>query len=90
MRIEFSKQTLDYLTYKYPQLTESIIQYFLFCGKIQKKYFDVYKLNKYEHTRSSYHVLKIPKDLAEEYGVDNELDLIPDDNGIIYKVYIDK
>lgn len=90
MRIEISKPTLDYLTNKYPQITDNIIQYFLFCGEIKREYFEVFKLNKYEYTRSSYHVLKISKDLAREYGVDSELDLIPDKNGIIYKVYINE
>lgn len=90
MRIEVSKPTLKYLINKYPQLTDNIIQYFLFIGKIENRYYEGYKLNKFKHMFNSHHVLIIPKYLAQEYGVDMELELIPDEDGVIYKIYINE
>jgi hypothetical protein len=90
MRIEISKPTLENLINKYPQLTDSIIQYFLFCGKIKREYIKKEQLNRFEYTFQPYHILSISEDLAKEYNVDRELDLIPDNEGVIYKIHIDK
>jgi hypothetical protein len=90
MRIEISKSTLEHLINKYPQLTDSIIQYFLFCGNIKREYIKKEQLNRFEYAYHSYHILSISEDLANEYDVDEELDLIPDNDGVIYKIHIDK
>lgn len=88
MKIEISKPTLNHLMNKYPHLTESIIQYFFFCGEIKRETIKIYPLNKFEHMYKHYYVLHIPKMVANEFMVDEVLDLIPDEDGVYYKIQI--
>ncbi len=90
MRIEISKPTLDYLQNKYPQLTENIIKYFLVCGYVDRKNNRDLLLNKFEYIFHHYYVLKIPSLVAREFGVEEELDLIPNDEGVIYRIYLNE
>lgn len=90
MKLEISKTTLEHLIGKYPNLTEGIIEYFFFCGKIKKEILETYPLNKYEYMYKHYYILHLPKHVAEEFNVDEKLDLIPNEDGVIYTIYINQ
>lgn len=89
MKIIVSELTRKYLDNKYPKLTDKEIEFLIFFGDIEKENIEKTFSN---GTRSfeTKHTLRISKDLARMYDVDEVIDLIPDSDGIFYTILSDK
>lgn len=87
MRIEVSKTTKEHILNQYPHLTNEAIKNLFFRGELKKNYYDTCKVNRYEFLRNYYYTLKIPSYLADEYCIDVEIELMTNEDGIIYTIY---
>ncbi len=89
MEIEISETTEKHILEKYPHLTKSDVQVLFSEGQIVKEPEDIsfkpeHEL-RFDHLKRSSCTLHVPKTIANILEVDSTIDLIPDENGIIFK-----
>ena len=88
MDIEVSKTTEKHILEKYPHLTKGDVQILFSEGQIVKEPEDIsfkpeHEL-KFDHLKRSSCTLHVPKTIANILGVESTIDLVPDEDGIIF------
>jgi hypothetical protein len=91
MEVHVSSKTEEGINREYPHLTTEDIQMLFIHGDFKRNPIDYYEnvhKSLYPIASNVNLELHIPIKLAEEFKVDTVINLIPDENGIVYTVTI--